>query len=63
MNHNSKMLITLWQSLETIEREIMDKALPAAGYCGMEDAELLSALETAAYAIAKHFKAHVLYSK
>ena len=55
MDHNSKMLLTLWSGLDKVHGEIMNTVLPAAGYCHIEDQKLLLALQDAADAIERHF--------
>jgi hypothetical protein len=52
----SKKLAMLWASLQSIQREIQETAIPLGTYLGIDDPELMIAIETLDSRITEHFK-------
>ena len=55
MNDSIK-LAKLWCQLKTIKDRLDNEVLPAAGYLGMEDPDLMIALEELSAKIQNHFE-------
>ena len=49
-------LANLWTSLQSCQEKLDNDIIPVASYLGVEDSELLTALETLSEAINNHFE-------
>lgn len=54
--YDSLQLAKLWTTLEQIKTQIDNGAIPLGGHLGIEDPELMIALEELSDRIAKHFE-------
>jgi hypothetical protein len=64
-NEKSLQLARFWITLETIQKEIDNAALPLASYLDLsrEDVHLVDALENCSKVIREHFNYYRLYAK
>lgn len=55
--HESNLQIArLWTTLEEIRKKIDNEAIPLGTHLGLEDLELMQALETLSERVGKHFE-------
>lgn len=56
MTNDSIKLAKFWIELKTIKDALDNEVIPISGYLGVEDQELIDALETLSDKITNHFK-------
>lgn len=56
MTNNSVKLANLWTDLKVVKDKLDNEIIPVAGYLGIDDPELMIALETLSEAIENHFE-------